>query len=100
MSKAPLTKARTFPSGEYAEVESPRNPAVGVVSRRVSRVSTESKKMQLGSPSAGWLENARYFPSGDQERALPYSYIEKNPVVPEYNFRSGPPKAGTMKMLI
>jgi hypothetical protein len=56
--------------------------------------------MQFGSPGESFAENARDLPSGDQEREFPYSYKEKNPEVAEYNLRSGPPRLGTMKILI
>src|SRR6266566_1694501 len=91
----PRTKAKSFPSGENAGVESPRKPAGGDVTWRFSKLSSESRKMLLGSRGDRFPENARYFPSGDQERALPYSYSEKNAEVPEYSLRSGPPRAGT-----
>src|SRR6266850_3113006 len=98
--EAPRTNARTFPSGENAGVESPIDPTGGVVSWRFSRLSSESKKMLLGSGGESCPEKAKYLPSGDQERALPYSYNEINAEVPEYSFRSGPLRAGTRKMLV
>ena len=65
--EAPRTNARTFPSGENAGVESPIDPTGGVVSWRFSRLSSESKKMLLGSGGESCPEKAKYLPSGDQE---------------------------------
>src|SRR6185503_17707228 len=93
-------KARVFPSGEKAGVESPRNPADGDVILRFSRLPTESRKMLFGSVGESLPEKPRLSPSGDQDSALPCSYSVKNAEVPAYSLRSGPPSAGTRKMSI
>ena len=47
---------------------SPKDPAGGVVSLRLSPVSIESREMLSGSCGASLLATARVFPSGDQAK--------------------------------
>src|SRR5215831_12819051 len=77
---------------------SPQYCCGGAVSFCLSRLSSERRKMLLGSCADDLSEKARNFPSGDQETLVPQPVSGVSSRV--INLRSSPPSAETVKISI